>query len=494
MKRAVALAVLIILIGVVLFLMHGLTSTIQTYPQVVDPGQAYILPNGTLYMSVYNSWTNPATINSLQVAYVPTGEAQDAFSVILRPNVALGDGAVEIYCCTGSTGPLSQDQTLASSQEWKGGGTVEAGGVALLKFAPPASISLEGYPNYYVAIGDQWFPTENLEPFVLTASPNYTLPSFIPTRAIIYPNETMQLAMFSTGQSSVPLTANVSLRDPALAGWPPGFSNLTYAVFPEGGPWYRLVPGVPLPPYMPLSANLYNFGNYTSFAIYGITGPPLVFQNRLVSQVPPILAPTATETSSSWSSGEGPQQWTMSYAVEWQLSPSGAGGYRLPVTLYGGQYSVNASQKVQVQVGGVQLNSPGSFNTSYFEGDIVVTPLNSQQTNGSMDVVLSFGPRMPGVQFNSVTSSAGTLPLPVYAAALAIAIVVVAYGATRLRRPRGAQPTPAANGDASAKSPSEGVDVPRVLAHDCARVLGDRDWRSRARDGTSRARASLFVS
>ena len=78
MKRVVALVLLVLLIGASLFLVHGLTSASRTFPAVIDPGQAYILPNGTLYISVYNSWSNPVTMNSLQVAYVPAGEALDA--------------------------------------------------------------------------------------------------------------------------------------------------------------------------------------------------------------------------------------------------------------------------------------------------------------------------------------------------------------------------------------------------------------------------------
>jgi len=436
MKRVVALVVLVLLIGAALLLVHGLTSASRTYPAVIDPGQAYILPNGTLYISVYNSWSNPVTVNSLQVAYFPAGEALGAYSELSSPNAALGDGGVKILCCTAGTGPQGNEQVLASSTEWKGGGTVKAGEAALLRFTPPAPITLAGGQSYYIAVGNQWLPTENLEPFVFTGTPNYALPNFIPTRAIIYPNETMQLAIIGTRQESTAPTASVSLRGPLQTGWLPGLSNVSYAVLPEGGSWYRLVPGRSLPPYMPLSEDAYDFGNYTSFAVYGMAETPLVFQYRLVSQVPPIIAPTAPESSESWSSQGSGQQLTMSYEVEWQVSPGGNGSYRFPVTLYGGQYRVNGSQEFQVQVGGVQLKSPATFNTSYFRGDLVVMQLGKPETNGSMDITLSYGPPIQGVQFNTVASSTTSLTFPAYLIVAAIAVVIAWFVVRSLRKPK----------------------------------------------------------
>jgi hypothetical protein len=436
MKRLTALAVVVLLAGAASFSVYAflfLSTGARTYPSVIDPGQAYLLPNGTLYMSVYNSGTDAVTLNSLQVAYLPDAEAQGAYSVLQSPNAALSDGAIKIFCCTGYSG----SQTLASSEEWRGGGTVEAGGVALLKFSPPTPLDL-GAQSYYVAIANQWFPTANLEPFVITGVTSYALPSFVPTRAIIYPNETMLVALIGTSPSPVGATVNVSLRFPMSNGWPLGLSNVSYAVFPEGGPWYRLVPGRTLQPYLPLSAEAYDYGNDTSLAIYGMSKSPVVFQDRLVTQIPPILAPTSWEASESWSSN-GPL--TMSYAVRWQISPSGAASYQLPVTLYGGEYQVNASQEVQVQVGKLQLPSPGAFNTTYFDGNMTVTPVGNEQPNSPLDITLSFGPSMQGVEFNAVSSSAVTQPPLVVLVLLVIAVALTAYIAARRVRRKGVRST-----------------------------------------------------
>jgi hypothetical protein len=436
MKRLTALAVVVFLAGAVSFSVYALLflgTGVRTYAAVIDPGEAYLLPNGTLYMSVYNSGTAPVKLNSLQVAYLPDAEAQGAYSVLQSPNVAASDGAVKIFCCTGFSSP----QTLASSEEWRGGGTAEAGGVALLKFSPPTQLDL-GAESYYVAIANQWFPTANLEPFVITGVASYALPSCVPARAIIFPNETMQVALIGTGPSTVGATVNVSLRFPMLNGWPYGLSNVSYAVFPEGGPWYRLVPGRTLQPYLPLSANTFGYGNDTSLAIYGMSESPVVFQDRLVTQVPPIVAPTSWEASESWGSN-GPL--TMSYAVKWQISPSGAESYQLPVTLYGGEYRVNASQEVQVQVGKLSLQSPGAFNTTYFDGDMIVTPVGYQRPNSPLDVTLSFGPSMQGVEFNTISSSAVTEPLQVVLIVFAIAVAFIAYIVARQVRRKGVPST-----------------------------------------------------
>jgi hypothetical protein len=376
------IAVVIAGIGAWGFFLYPYYLENQRYLPVVDPSQAYMLSNGTLYLGVYNSWTQSVSINSVQVAQLPGTETRGTYSLVDNPNSGLQDGSVKILCCLGS----GDDQVVAKSTEWVGGGKVPAGGVALLRFHPPSSTP-GATGSYFLAIGSQWFPSSNLGTFTSLVNVNDTLPNSVPVHAVVFPNESMRIGLVTTGSRVLGPKAQVSF--PAL--WIPHPLSANYSVTALGVDWYQLTGGSSLPPFMRLSENLGapvpQYSTRTSFIIRGITTQPLNFTEDMVTQLPPIIAPTAPSAGSTSSS----DRYTSSYGVRWQLPLNGTSTYKLPLILYGGAYWINSSEGIQVLLGSMRLTSPSSFNSTYFNGEIVVTLIHPGKS-GTMDIVLEYGP------------------------------------------------------------------------------------------------------
>jgi hypothetical protein len=401
----------------------------QTYPEAIHPAEAFLLPNGTLYLSVFNSLDKSVSVDSLQVALLSSAEAADAYSMEFPSNNGLGAGSVKILCCVG----MGEGQTITESATWKGGGTVPSGGVALLRFQPSSSLNLNQYEAYYVAVGDEYFPSVNLEPFTAQVITNETLPSAIPVHAVVYPNETMNIALIGTGQAEIHPSAKVSFYWPVRA-------NESYRVTPLGGFWYRLTGGQNLPPYMPLTTLPNDESVY--FTIYNMTSKPLSFSEGFISQIPPIVAPSASFTGSSW--GSFRRSNTAGYEVEWQLPLNGTRSYDIPVTLYGGDYRVNSSARIELSIGNLTLTSPGTFNSSYFSGIMTATLQAPQSKSGSLLISLAFGPPFQMGQTEVTSSPSHSLSIIVYlfiGVLVAVVLVLVASIRSRSGR-RGAVVTP----------------------------------------------------
>ncbi|MGD0396157.1 MAG: hypothetical protein ABSB26_04520 [Nitrososphaerales archaeon] len=376
---SVALFILVVFAGIALFLFYPLLTTGQSYPGVVDPAQAYLLSNGTMYLSVYNSWSKSVLMSSVQVAFLSSAGAQNLYFVVNHPNSNLGDGSVRILCCTDN----GASELMAQSATWTGGGNVSAGGVALLRFRPPLLLTLFKGERYYVAVGSEWFPSTNLEPFVVQETLNDSLPSSVPVRAIVYPNETMRIGMVNTGPIGTGETARVTFYPLSSASRP---LNASYTATYLGDHWYRLSGGGNLPPYMPLALSGIDQDS-VALVVDGLTTVPLSFEAKIVTQVIPIIAPTEAGASSSWSSGED----TQSFSVLWQFPLNGTMTYQMPLTLYGGRYSINATEGIELKVANATLTSPGTFDTSYYDGKATVTLLSPHNRNGTLDVTMSFG-------------------------------------------------------------------------------------------------------
>ena len=376
---SVALLILIAFAGIALFLFYPALMTGQSYPGVVDPAQAYLFSNGTMYLSVYNSWSKSILMSSVQVAFLSSPGEQNLYFVVNHPNSNLGDGSVRILCCTDN----GASETEAQSATWTGGGNVSAGGVALLRFRPPLLLTLNKDERYYVAVGSEWFYSTNLEPFVVQETLNDSLPSSVPVRAIVYPNETMRIGVVNTEPIGTSHAARVTFYPLSSPSRP---LNASYTATYLGGHWYRLSGGGNLPPYMPLALN--GFGqDSVAFVVDGLATAPLSFEAKIVTQVLPIVAPTAAGASSSWSSGED----TQSYSVQWQFPLNGTRTYQMPLTLYGGRYWINATEGIELKVANVTLTSPGTFDTSYYDGNADVTLLSPHNPKGTLNVTLSFG-------------------------------------------------------------------------------------------------------
>ncbi len=395
----------------------------KRYPDVVEPGGAYLLTNGSLYLSVYNSWSKPVSISSIQVAMLDSGASQNVYSFLSNPNMNLGDGSVRILCCTDNGG----SQTIAKSTAWFGGGNVPAGGISLLRFRNSALENLNPHGTYYLAIGNEWFPSSNLEPFIVSVSVNDSLPKLVPVRAIVYPNETLTIGVVSTGHQAAGGSAEATfiLRNQEEL-------NASYAVIPQGASWYRLQGGGSLPPYMPL--NLDSDNSLTSVVVSGLGREPLLFSGRIVTQVPPIEASSAGVTASSWSSGSS----TVSYAVQWQFVMNGTAAYNLPVTLNEGVYWINFTPGVEVGLGGRSFSSPMEFNTPYYDGMMSVTLPNSPDVKTTSLVTLIFGQpfRMPQT---SVVSSEVSSQVPTTLliwSGLVVLVLAAVLSLNHLRKPR----------------------------------------------------------
>lgn len=376
---SVALVILIAFAGIALFLFYPALMTGQSYPGVVDPAQAYLFSNGTMYLSVYNSWSKSILMNSVQVAFLSSAGTQNLYSVVNHPNSNLGDGSVRILCCTDN----GASETEAKSATWTGGGNVSAGGVALLRFRPPLLLTLNENERYYVAVGSEWFYSTNLEPFVVQETLNDSLPSSVPVRAIVYPNETMRIGVVNTepiGTSEAARVTFYPLNSPSRP------LNASYTATYVGGYWYRLSGGGNLPPYMPLALEGIH-QDLVAIVVDGLTTAPLSFEAKIVTQVIPIIAPTESGASSSWTSGMD----TQSYSVQWQFPLNGTRTYQMPLTLYGGRYWINATEGIELKVANVTLTSPGTFSTSYYDGKASVTLLSPHNPNGTLDVTMSFG-------------------------------------------------------------------------------------------------------
>ena len=395
----------------------------KRYPDVVEPGGAYLLPNGSLYLSVYNSWSTPVSIGSIQVAMLDSGASQYAYSLLSNPNTKLGDGSVRILCCTDNGG----SKTIAKSTTWFGGGNVTAGGIALLRFRNATQGKLNPYGTYYLAIGDEWFPSSNMEPFIVSAVVNDTLPSFIPVRAIVYPNETLTIGVVNTGREAAGGGAEVTFYLPNQNSL-----NSSYTVIPQGGSWYRLQGEGNLPPYMPLNLNVDD--SSTSVVVSGMGREPLFFPGRVVTQVPPIEASGARLTASSWSPGSN----TVSYAVQWQFISNGTASYNLPVTLHAGLYWINFTPGVEVGLGGRSFFSPTEFNTSYYDGMMSVTVPYSSDVKTTSLVTLTFGQpfRMPQTSEISGAVSSQIPATLLIGSSLVVLVLAAVLFSNHLRKPR----------------------------------------------------------
>ena len=369
------------------FFLHPNYLESQRYPSVVDPSQAYMMPNGTLYLGVYNSWTQPVSLDSVQVARLPGVETPGMYSLVDYTNSAAAcilDGSVEIHCCAGG----GNEQVVAKSTGWGGGGEVPAGGGALLRFHPPSSSAPGAAGSYFLAIGSQWFPSSNLGTFTTTIDVNNTLPSFVPIHAVVYPNESMRVGIVSTGEQGVANQAEVFFTG-LLIHRP---VNADYSVVGLGGNWYRLAGGSALPPYMLVSENSaanpnsFEYLPQTSFTIQGMTDTPLNFTESMVTQVPPIVAPTAQMQAGSSSAGS----YTSSYGVQWQIPLNGSSTYEVPITIYGGTYWIDASEGITAEIGTATVLPTASFNSTFYCGIMTIT-VDSAQKGGSLSVTLGYG-------------------------------------------------------------------------------------------------------
>jgi hypothetical protein len=419
---SVALLILVAFAGIALFLFYPALMTGQNYPGVVDPTQAYLFSNGTMYLSVYNSWSKSILMSSVQVAFLSSAEAQNVYSVVNHPNSNLGDGSIRILCCTDN----GASETRAQSATWTGGGNVSAGGVALLRFRPPLLLTLNKDERYYVAVGSEWFPSTNLEPFVVQETLNDSLPSSVPVRAIVYPNETMRIGVVNTEPIGTSEAARVTFNPLSSPSRP---YNASYTATYLGNHWYRLSGGGNLPPYMPLALNGIDQDS-VAFVVDGLTTAPLSFEAKIVTQIPPIIAPTASGALSSWISGMD----TQSYSVQWQFPLNGTRTYQMPLTLCGGRYWINATEGIELKVANVTLTSPGTFDTSYYDGKANVTLLSPHNPNGTLDITMSFGgpSQMPSMKVTSGvtnTSSWGLIGVILVGVAfLTTSVVILVIG------------------------------------------------------------------
>ncbi len=367
----------------------------QRYPGVITPAQAYLFTNGTLYLAVYNIGSQPVSLESLQVALTSAQSTEQLNSIMLYPNSPLSDGSVKKNNMNNGVATSTEEST-----EWIGGGIVNAGQGALLRFTSPNSASLFG--EYYLAVGSPWFGSANLEPYTAYISINDSLPALIPLRAIVYPNETMSLNMMSTQPVKIGQSASVYFTFFFLAN---SSESAIYSVVDEGNGWYRLIGGQSLPTYMPLTEYLSNYDNPKTIVVYNMTSEPLYFAQSLVTQIAPIVAPTAQSIASTSNAGSS----SMSLAVSWQVSLSGGRSFDLPATIYEGQYSMSSSVSgTTAKIGNLTEMLPSQFSTPYFNGTMILTLPNNVGAS-SVTVTISFGPEAPTCAFsgNKASCSAG---------------------------------------------------------------------------------------